>query len=115
MGHATEGMAAAHDRTELTRDELVIRFLPLARRIAGRYRRPGEPPDDLMQVASLGLVKAVDRFDRRRGVPFASYAAPTIDGELKRHLRDTTWAAHVPQRMRERTLEVARTTERLRH
>jgi RNA polymerase sigma-B factor len=78
-----------------------------------RYRRGGEPADDLVQVASMGLVKAVERFDHRRGAPFPSYAVPTIDGELKRYLRDTSWAAHVPQRMRERVLEVERATERL--
>jgi RNA polymerase sigma-B factor len=115
MGTATEGVATAFSESDtVARDELVSRFLPLARRIAARYRRPGEPLDDLMQVASLGLLKAIDRFDRARGVPFASYAVPTIDGELKRYLRDTTWAAHVPQRMRERALEVTRATERLR-
>ena len=96
------------------RAELVSRFLPMARRLAMRYRRRGEPADDLVQVASMGLVKAVDRFDHRRGAAFPSYAVPTIDGELKRYLRDTTWAAHVPQRMRERVFEVERASERLR-
>jgi RNA polymerase sigma-B factor len=115
MGTATEGVATAFSAGDaIARDELVSRFLPLARRLAVRYRRPGEPLEDLMQVASLGLLKAIDRFDEARGVPFASYAAPTIDGELKRYLRDTTWAAHVPQRMRERALEVTRATEHLR-
>jgi RNA polymerase sigma-B factor len=96
------------------RDELVSRFLPLARRLAMRYRRRGESAEDLVQVASMGLVKAVERFDHRRGAPFPSYAVPTIDGELKRYLRDSSWAAHVPQRTRERVFEVERTTERLR-
>jgi RNA polymerase sigma-B factor len=96
------------------REELVCRFLPMARRLAMRYRRRGESPEDLVQVASMGLVKAVERFDHRRGAPFPSYAVPTIDGELKRYLRDTSWAAHVPQRMRERVFEVERATERLR-
>jgi RNA polymerase sigma-B factor len=96
------------------REELVSRFLPMARRLAMRYRRRGESTEDLVQVASMGLVKAVERFDYRRGAPFPSYAVPTIDGELKRYLRDTSWAAHVPQRMRERVLEVERATERLR-
>jgi RNA polymerase sigma-B factor len=100
---------------EHARDRLVERFLPLARRIAARYRRGSEPFEDLVQVASLGLMKALDRFDPARGIPFASYAVPTIDGELKRFLRDTTWAAHVPQRMRERTLAVSQAAERLRH
>ena len=96
------------------REELVSRFLPMARRLAMRYRRRGEPADDLVQVASMGLVKAVERFDHRRGAAFSSYAVPTIDGELKRYLRDTSWAAHVPQRMRERVFEVERATERVR-
>src|SRR5688500_79445 len=115
MESATEGAATAFSGGDtVTREELVVQFLPLARRIAARYRRPSEPLEDLMQVASLGLMKAIDRFDATRGVPFASYAVPTIDGELKRYLRDTTWAAHVPQRMRERALEVTHATERLR-
>jgi RNA polymerase sigma-B factor len=96
------------------REELVSRFLPMARRIAMRYSRRGESAEDLVQVASMGLVKAVERFDHRRGAPFPSYAVPTIDGELKRYLRDTSWAAYVPQRMRERVFEVERATERLR-
>ena len=103
---------AAGDET--ARRELLRRFLPLARRIAGRHRRRGEPLEDLTQVASLGLVKAIERFDPGRGIPFGAYAVPTIEGELKRWLRDTTWAAYVPQRMRERALEVTRATERLR-
>ena len=97
------------------REQIVSRFLPMARRRALRYKRGGEPADDLVQVASMGLVKAVERFDHRRGAPFASYAVPTIDGELKRYLRDTSWAAHVPQRMRERVREVERASERLRN
>ncbi len=90
------------------------RFLPMARRLAWRYRRGGEPVDDLVQVASLALVKAIERFDPGRGVPFSGYAVPTIVGELKRHLRDTRWSAYVPQRMRERVLEVDRAAESLR-
>jgi len=96
------------------REELVRRFLPLARSLARRYRRGGEPLDDLEQVASVALVKAVGRFDPARGVAFASFAVPTIVGELKRYLRDTSWAAYVPQRMRDRVLDVDRVTESLR-
>jgi len=103
----------AGDRS--ARNELVSRFLPMARGLAMRYRRGLEPVDDLVQVANMALVKAVGRFDHRRGASFASYAVPTIVGELKRYLRDTSWAAYVPQRMRERALEVDRATERLRH
>jgi len=98
----------------VAREALVSRFMPMARRLALRYRRRGEPAEDLVQVACLGLVKAVARFDHRRGAPFASYAAPTITGELKRHIRDTSWSAHVPQRMRERVLDVEHAAERLR-
>jgi RNA polymerase sigma-B factor len=96
------------------REELVCRFLPLARGLARRFRRGGEPLDDLEQVASVALVKAVDRFDPGRGVAFASFAVPTIVGELKRHRRDTSWAAYVPQRLRDRVLDVDRVTESLR-
>ena len=102
------------DGDSAARDQIVSRFLPMARRLALRYKRRGEPADDLVQVASMGLVKAVERFDHRRGAPFASYAVPTIDGELKRYLRDTSWAAHVPQRLRDRVREVEHASERLR-
>src|SRR3954452_21363296 len=75
-----------HERGDLAaRDELIGRFLPLARQLARRYQRGNEPLDDLIQVASIGLVKAVDRFDPSRGAAFSSYAVPTILGELKRY------------------------------
>jgi RNA polymerase sigma-B factor len=110
----SELFAAARDGDPAAREELVCRFLPMARRLAWRYRRGGEPADDLVQVASLALVKAIERFDPARGVPFSGYAVPTIVGELKRHLRDTRWSAYVPQRMRERVLEVDHAAESLR-
>jgi len=78
------------------RDELVERFLPLARQLARRYQRGGEPLDDLVQVASLGLLKAIDRFDPSRETAFSSFAVPTILGELKRHFRDRGWSVRVP-------------------
>jgi RNA polymerase sigma-B factor len=93
---------------ETAREELVRRFLPLARQLARRYERPDEPLEDLMQVASLGLLKAIDRFDPSRGVAFSSFAVPTILGELKRYFRDVGWAAHVPRAMQERVLELNR-------
>ncbi len=93
------------------REELVERFLPLARDLALRYTYTDESVDDLVQVASLGLIKAIDRFDPDRGTKFTSYAAPTILGELKRHFRDKGWALHVPRDLQERTLAVSRETE----
>ncbi len=95
------------------RAQLVERFLPLARDFAQRYSYTDEPMDDLVQVASLGLIKAIDRFEPGRGTKFTSYAAPTILGELKRHFRDKGWALHVPRELQERTLAVSRETERL--
>jgi RNA polymerase sigma-B factor len=95
------------------REELIERFMPLARQLARRYQRVNEPLDDLVQVASLGLVKAVDRFDVRRGVAFSSYAVPTILGELKRHFRDAGWAVHVPRGIQERAMQVDRAIKEL--
>ncbi|MFD9002486.1 SigB/SigF/SigG family RNA polymerase sigma factor [Streptomyces sp. NPDC059582] len=85
---------------EAVRDELVAAWLPMAHRIAGRFRERGESLEDLRQVAALGLVKAVDRFDPSRGA-FESYAVPTITGEVKRHFRDRMWALRVPRRVQE--------------
>jgi RNA polymerase sigma-B factor len=103
-----------HRHGDLTaREELAERFLPLARDLALRYTYTDEPFDDLLQVASLGLVKAIDRFDPERGTKFSSYAAPTILGELKRHFRDKGWALHVPRDLQERALAVNRETELL--
>ena len=88
------------------REELVQRLLPLARRMARRYRRSDEPLDDLIQVATLGLIKAIDRFDPARETAFSSYAVPTMLGELKRYFRDNGWAVHVPRGMQERVMQV---------
>ncbi|MER5717954.1 SigB/SigF/SigG family RNA polymerase sigma factor [Streptomyces sp. NPDC002132] len=85
---------------DAVRDELVRAWLPMAHRIAGRFRDRGEAIEDLRQVAALGLVKAVDRFDPERGA-FESYAVPTITGEIKRHFRDRMWALRVPRRVQE--------------
>jgi RNA polymerase sigma-B factor len=88
------------------REQLVARLLPLARRMARRYRRSDEPLDDLVQVATLGLIKAIDRFDPARETAFSSYAVPTMLGELKRYFRDNGWAVHVPRGMQERVMQV---------
>jgi RNA polymerase sigma-B factor len=95
------------------REELCERFLPLARDLALRYTYTDEPLDDLVQVASLGLIKAIDRFEPGRGTKFTSYAAPTILGELKRHFRDKGWSLHVPRDLQERTLALSRANEEL--
>lgn len=95
------------------REQLVERYLPLAKRLARRYQRAEEPIEDLVQVASLGLLKAVDRFDADRQVVFSSYAVPTILGELKRHFRDRTWSVRVPRDLKELVLRVDRTVTTL--
>src|SRR3954452_20013436 len=98
MRHQREGDPAA-------REALVERFLPLARQLARRYQRAEEPLEDLVQVASLGLIKAIDRFEADREVAFSSYAVPTILGEIKRHFRDRTWAVRVPRDLQELALK----------
>jgi RNA polymerase sigma-B factor len=98
---------------ESTREEIVQRYLPLARGLALRYRASSESLDDLVQVASLGLVKALERFDPRRGHSFHSYAVPTILGELKRHFRDRVMPVHLPRGIKERALGIGRATEEL--
>jgi RNA polymerase sigma-B factor len=94
-------------------EELVRRFEPLARSVARRYYARGEPLDDLMQVATVGLLKAITRFDPARGFAFSSFAMPTMLGELKRYFRDSGWAVHVPRGVKERAVELARVTEKL--
>jgi RNA polymerase sigma-B factor len=98
---------------QLARDELVRRFLPLARKLARRYVGAREPLEDLVQVASLGLVKAVDRFDPNREIAFSSFAVPTIVGELKRYFRDLGWSVHVPRGAQEMALRVAQVSQQL--
>jgi RNA polymerase sigma-B factor len=88
------------------REELVVRFMPLARQLAARYRHAGEPLEDLVQVACVGLIKAVDRYDPERGNGFTRYAVPTMLGEIKRHFRDKGWSVHVPRATQELVLKV---------
>lgn len=95
------------------RVELVERFLPLARKLARRYSGAHEPIDDLMQVARLGLVKAIDRFDVGRSTAFSSFAVPTILGELKRYFRDLGWSVHVPRGAQELALKVEEARQQL--
>jgi RNA polymerase sigma-B factor len=95
------------------RDELVEMHLPLVEYLARRFRNRGEPLDDLVQVATIGLIKSVDRFDLERGVEFSTYATPTIVGEIKRHFRDKGWAIRVPRRLQELKLSLAKATGEL--
>jgi RNA polymerase sigma-B factor len=102
----------AETRDPSLKEELVNRFLPLARSMAYRYRGGSEPLDDLTQVASLGLVKALDGYDPERG-SFVAYAVPTILGELRRHFRDRIWAVRLPRDLGERTIKVQQAARRL--
>jgi RNA polymerase sigma-B factor len=96
----------AERRDPAIREELVRRYLPFAKNLTLRYRGASESFDDLLQVASLGLVNAVDRFDPERGIPFPAFASPTILGELKRHFRDRAWTVRVPRGLHDRMAEV---------
>ena len=96
------------------REQLLLHYKPLAHHFARRYTNRGEPLDDLVQVAMLALVKALDRFDPEREVKFSTYAARVVSGELKRHFRDRTWAVRVPRPLQERYLRVRGAVEELR-
>ena len=104
----------ARSRDPRIREDLVHRYLPLARYAASQYARGSEPFDDLMQVASVGLLKAIDRFDPDNGAAFSSYALPTMVGELRRHFRDRGWAVRPPRDLQEQALQVERATDELR-
>jgi RNA polymerase sigma-B factor len=98
---------------ERAREALIARHLPLARALAGRYRRSAVPQEDLVQVASLGLVLAAGRWDPARGTSFPSYAVPTILGELRHYFRDATWAVRPPRRLQDLSMAVERVREPL--
>ena len=95
------------------RDELVVVHLNLVRFLAVRFANRGEPLDDLVQVGTVGLLKAIDRFELERGVEFTTYATPTIVGEIKRYFRDKGWAVKVPRRLQELNLAVNRASDKL--
>jgi RNA polymerase sigma-B factor len=99
--------------SQALRNELIARHDGLARTAAMRYKRSSEPLEDLMQVAYVGLIKAVERFDPERGTSFTGFALPTILGELRRHFRDTTWGIHVPRELQEHCAAVQSATEAL--
>jgi RNA polymerase sigma-B factor len=100
-------------RHRQVRDQLVEMHLPLVEYLARRFRNRGEPFDDLVQVATIGLIKSIDRFDLERGVEFSTYATPTIVGEVKRHFRDKGWAIRVPRRLQEMKLSLTKATSEL--
>jgi RNA polymerase sigma-B factor len=101
------------ERDQRAREELVALYMPMARRMAGRYAGAVEPYDDLVQVASLGLLNAIDRFDSDHGTPFLGFAKPTIMGELKRYFRDKVWTIRVPRAIHDRMAAVETATEEL--
>jgi RNA polymerase sigma-B factor len=103
----TEGEHAA------ARDDLVRLHLPLVEHCARRFRNRGEPFEDLVQVGTIGLIKAVDRFEAERGIEFSTYATPTIIGEIKRYFRDKGWAIRVPRRLQELRMQISTTTAEL--
>ena len=106
-------LAPEDPRRDAIRDELITMHLPLVRHLAWRYRDRGELHDDLVQVGTVGLIKAVDRFDPGKGVEFSTFATPTILGEIKRHFRDRAWAVRVPRRLQELQSQVASRTDDL--
>jgi RNA polymerase sigma-B factor len=105
--------AERDSRHRQIRDQLVELHLPLVEYLARRFRNRGEPLDDLVQVATIGLIKSIDRFDLERGVEFSTYATPTIVGEIKRHFRDKGWAIRVPRRLQEMKLSLTKATAEL--
>lgn len=111
---ACELLRAYHEDGDLeARERLITEYMPLVRSLAHRYARRGEPLDDLVQVGSIGLIKAIDRFDLDRGVKLTTFAVPTIVGEIKRHFRDRVWAVSVPRRLKELHFTLSRLLDEL--
>jgi RNA polymerase sigma-B factor len=113
--NAMASLPQGHPARATLRDRAIEAWLPLARHLAHRYSGRGEPTDDLVQTATVGLIKAVDKFDPERGVDFAGYAIPTIIGEIKRHFRDRTWSVRVPRRLQELRLAITEANSTLTH
>lgn len=108
-------LEAGDPRRVIVRDELITLHLPLVTHLARRYRDRGESWDDLVQVGTVGLIKAIDGYDPSHGTELSTYATPTILGEIKRHFRDRAWAVRVPRRLQELSLRVAATSDDLTH
>ena len=105
--------ASGPDERARYREQLVDQYIGLVEFLARRFRNRGEPIEDLVQVGTIGLLKAIDRFDLEREVEFSTYATPTVVGELKRHFRDKGWAVRVPRRLQELHLELSKVVSRL--
>ena len=112
---AMAAMPVAHPARPALRERVIEAWLPLARHLANRYADRGEPVDDLLQTATVGLIKAVDKFDPGFGTEFAGYAIPTVIGEIKRYFRDRTWAVRVPRRLQELRLAITAANNTLTH
>ena len=110
---AMAALPTNHPSRPTLRARAIEAWLPLAQHLAHRYSGRGEPSDDLVQTAAIGLIKAVDKFDPTRGVDFAGYAIPTIIGELERHFRDRTWDIRVPRRLQELRLSISEANSKL--
>ena len=108
-------LPAGHPQRAAARARAIEAWLPLAKHLAARYNGRGEPSDDLLQTATVGLIKAVDRYDPSRGVEFSGFAIPTILGEVKRHFRDRTWSVRVPRKMQELRMAITEANNTLMH
>jgi RNA polymerase sigma-B factor len=113
MLQALTGLPAHHPSRPTVREQVIEAWLPLAEHVGRRYAGKGEPLQDLVQTATVGLIKAIDRYDPSYGSGFAAFAVPTIVGELKRYFRDQTWDVHVPRHLQELRIAVARSTDQL--